>query len=198
MISNTLCYMQEEHVDVLAGIPYLVLHNFWSKVVMPIWNLFFVAFGVSAYKINNPQSKDAYLMGSFFMIYRSIFSDIGTYSSVHDAIQEDADLGYLLKHKGYRVKMVKVGSLISALWSRDLITLWHGIGRTIVPIAVKNGFRVLKNLVIMFYMTMLPFLFLLLYLPNITYNHTSFSSISTEFRSDLTLLLNVLCCLLII
>jgi hypothetical protein len=50
--------------------------------------------------------------------------------------------------------------MVSSLWSRDLHTLWHGIGRTLAPIVIKNKFKVVKNLLIIIFMSTLPFMLL--------------------------------------
>ena len=53
------------------------------------------------------------------------------------------------------MKIVRIDKIMSALWSRDLHTLWHGIGRTLAPM---NRLQIVMNLLIMFFMVMLPFL----------------------------------------
>ena len=196
-LSLTISYMQKQHLHVLTGVPYLMLCDFWSKIVMPVWNTFFLTFGASADKVNDPKTKCAHLMGSFFIIHRLIFEDVGTYSSVRNAIQEDAALGYLLKSKGYQVKMVKMDTLLSALWSRDLKTLWHGIGRTIVPMALENRMKVITNLIIIFYMTALPFILLFINLFSIT-NVNSRIDLYLFYHLDPLIFLNILSCLLVI
>ncbi|MFZ0325960.1 MAG: hypothetical protein WAL66_01530, partial [Nitrososphaeraceae archaeon] len=53
---------------------------------------------------------------------------------------------------------------LTALWSSDLLTLWHGIARTIVPPLLNtNGKRkrkVIRNLLVIFLMTLFPFILL--------------------------------------
>jgi hypothetical protein len=75
--------------------------------------------------------------------------------------------------------------LVSALWSRDSLTLWQGIGRTIVPIAVRNIKKVLLGLFSIFYMAALPFIIcftiifgIIIFQWNIPYNMLLFSIIS--------------------
>ena len=96
IISQAVLYLQREKLDVLTGIPTSEkLTNFWSKITIPMWDFISILFGVgSVAEVNNPKSKIAYLMGSFFLIKRKVFVNIGTFESVHDAIQEDKALGY--------------------------------------------------------------------------------------------------------
>jgi chlorobactene glucosyltransferase len=154
-ISLTILYMQKKHLDVLTGIPYIELRDFWSKITMPVWNHFSILLGANTACMNNPKCKAAYLNGSFIMINRKVFEEIGTYQSVRKAIQEDKSLGVRIKEAGYSMKIVRIDKIMSALWSRDLHTLWHGIGRTLAPM---NRLRIAMNLLIIFFMVMLPFL----------------------------------------
>jgi hypothetical protein len=99
-------------------------------------------------------------MGSFFMIKRDVFEALGTYESVSHAIQEDADMGALIKKLGYNLKIFKIDDIVWALFSRDLTTLWHGIRRTLAPVAMKSKFRLLAQLFILSFMALLPFILL--------------------------------------
>ena len=132
-IELTVRRMFSDKLDALTGVPYLPLIDFWSKVVMPVWNLYSEVFDCGIADANNPQSKVAFVMGSFFMIKRLVFEAIDTYKSVKDEIQEDRAIGNLLKTSQYRMKMFKVDSLVSALWSRDISSLWHGIRHAVTP-----------------------------------------------------------------
>ncbi len=67
-----------------------------------MWDSVSVLFGVESADVNNPKSKIAYLIGCFFLIKREVFVSIGTFESVHDAIQEDKALGVIIKKRGYR------------------------------------------------------------------------------------------------
>ncbi len=159
IISQAVLYLQREKLDVLTGIPTSEkLTNFWSKITIPMWDFISILFGVgSVAEVNNPKSKIAYLMGSFFLIKRKVFVNIGTFESVHDAIQEDKALGIIIKSSGYKLRLVKLKDMVYTLWSDDLKTLWHGIGRTVAPLVLKNKFKVLLNLLIIFICCILPF-----------------------------------------
>jgi glycosyltransferase involved in cell wall biosynthesis len=157
-ILSTLTYMQRERLDALTSISFSELRDFISKTVMPLWDIFSMIFGRDASKMNDPRSKVAYLLGAFIMIKKKVLEDIGTFESVRDAIQEDKVLGEHLKYGGFRVRIIKAYDLISALWSRDAYTLWYGIERTLAPIIKDNALMVLWNLLIMFFMALLPFL----------------------------------------
>ena len=154
----TVSYMQKEKLDALTSTLFTELRDFLSKTVMPLWAIFSVIFGRNASKMNNPKSKVAYLLGAFIMIKRKVLEDIGTFDSVRNEIQEDKVLGEHLKYRGFKVKIIKTHDLISGLWSRDPSSLWYGIERTLAPVIKANKLEVLCNLIIVFFMTLLPFL----------------------------------------
>jgi glycosyltransferase involved in cell wall biosynthesis len=196
-------YMQKESLDVLTGVPFLELRDFWSRIVIPVWFLFTEVFGTGMADMNNPKSRVAYLMGSFFIIKRKVFEDIGSFQHVRDDIQEDRSLGIIIKQRGYNVKIFKVDKIIAAQLSRDLSTLWHTLRRTIAPIATESKLRVSMNLATIFFMATFPFI-IFPYTLVITLNHNTYvkSPLNQQFllfSSDNTLLfINGTSCFLVI
>jgi cellulose synthase/poly-beta-1,6-N-acetylglucosamine synthase-like glycosyltransferase len=156
-IYETVSYMQKENLDVLTGVGFIELRDFWSKITMPLWNHFSILLGANTGAMNNPKSKVAYLVGGFFLIHKKVFEEIGTFRSVKNAIHEDAELGLLIKNAGYSIKIARIDNGVSALWSRDLQTLWYGIKRTFVPM---NKWQIFASLITVFFMALLPFLLL--------------------------------------
>ena len=224
-ISLAVSQMQKENLDVLTGVPWLQLQDFWSKVVMPVWMLFTEVFDTGMADLNSPKSGVEYVMGSFFMIKREVFEALGTYESVSHAIQEDAAMGALIKKVGYHLKIFKIDDIVWALFSRDLLTLWQGIRRTLTPVAMKSRLRLLAHLFILSFMALLPFVLLpytlLLFTAGNSYNnnnnflghsspfllHTimitlyslpySFEKVTTT-ATMLLPFLNIVCCLIIV
>jgi chlorobactene glucosyltransferase len=186
ILSLAVSYMKKECLDVLTGNPHTELPDFWSKVSMPLWNHFAIISGADTAAVNNPRSNMAYLVGSFFMIYKSVLEKVQGFSGIRNAIHEDVALGTHIKREGYNIKIVKLGVLVSALWSRDLPTLWHGIGRTLAP---KSEFLMITNFLVIFFMALIPFLLL---------PYTLSIALAEHPFNLMLLLLNVACCLIII
>ncbi len=174
--------MLSDKLDALTGVPYLPLVDFWSKVVMPVWSLYSEVFDRSIADANDPQSRVAFVMGSFFMIKRPVFEAIGEYISVKDEIQEDRAIGNLLKTSQYRIKMFKVDRLVTALWSRDVSSLWHGIRRSVMPAAFEDKSAIISHPLILFAMIAIPF-FLLPYNAAMLYGKSSYSLSSSTIAA---------------
>ncbi len=163
VISYVVSYMISKKLDVITGYPFIELRDFWSKISIPLWKLMSFTFGKEGSQVNDPKSKIAYLMGCFFIMKRDILENIGTFKSVRNAIQEDEELGLRIKQSGYKLRIISMNNHIRALWSRDLSTLWHGIGRTLGPMILKDKRKVIINFFAIFFMMTLPFLIFISY-----------------------------------
>jgi chlorobactene glucosyltransferase len=202
-IYEAVAYMQNQALDVLTGVGLIELRDFWSKVTMPLWNHFSILLGANTGAMNNPKSKTAYLVGGFFLIRRKVLEEIGTFRSVKNAVPEDVKLGLLLKSRGYRVKIVRIDNGVSGLWSRDLRTLWEGIKRTFAPM---KRWKILANLMAVFFMAFLPFLLLpYTFLSAITISYDQLSGLNSSSIQELqpqlvsySFYLNLTSCLIII
>lgn len=200
VISYVISYMLSQKLDVITGDPFIELRDFWSKISMPLWRLMSFTLGKDVKDVNNPKSKVALLIGCFVMIKREIFDGIGTFKSVKNAIQEDQALGVRIKESGYKLRMIPLDNLIRAVWSRDLSTLWHGIGRTLTPMILKEKEKVIINFVSIIFMTTLPHMLLLytIYL-NFIYSNTFDTRNSTHIFTNyyhILLIFNLIACLM--
>ena len=173
-----ISHMLSNQLDVITGYPFFVLRDFWSKISMPLWKLMSFTFQDDASHVNDPNSEVAYLMGCFFMIKKHVLIEIGSFASVKNAIQEDKELGQKLKYSGYKLNMVQMDSFITALWSRNLSTLWHGLARTISPMMLYQKKKVFINFVTIFILAVLPSLLVVTNFPSIMH---------VQLHKDLTL-----------
>jgi chlorobactene glucosyltransferase len=152
--------------------------------------------------MNDPKSRAAYLMGSFFIIKRKVFEDIGTFQHVREEIQEDRSLGISIKKKGYNVKIFKVDNIIAAQFCRDFSTLWHTLRRTIAPVATESKLHVSMNLATIFFMATFPFIiFPYSLITSLQHNPYVMSSINQQFlfsTDDALLFINGTSCFLVI
>jgi chlorobactene glucosyltransferase len=173
-----ISHMLSNQLDIITGYPFFVLRDFWSKISMPLWKLMSFTFQDDASHVNDPNSEVAYLMGCFFMIKKHVLIEIGSFASVKNAIQEDKELGQKLKYSGYKLNMVQMDSFITALWSRNLSTLWHGLARTISPMMLYQKKKVFINFVTIFILAVLPSLLVVTNFPSI---------MQVQLHKDLTL-----------
>jgi hypothetical protein len=170
-------------------------------MIIPLWDLVSVIFDINTpQKVNDPKSNVAYLLGSFFIIKRRILEEVGAFESVCQAIQEDKALGICIKKMGYNLKIVKLNEMVLVNWSRGLSTLWHGIGgRTLGYLGMRNKVKVIEGLLIIFFVSTLPFI-LLPYTFSIAIQKFSLSIHILEFIFQFEfnlLLLNIIACIMV-
>ncbi|MGC1929181.1 MAG: glycosyltransferase [Candidatus Nitrosopolaris sp.] len=195
-ILHAVSYLQNESLDVLTGHARLELPDFWSKIIMPLWDFFSIIRDQNPTAVNNTSSPAAYLVGSFYMMHRRVLEIVGGFQSVQGAIKEDVELGLHIKRAGFKLKIARMDKFYSALWSRDFLSLWHGIGRTFLPMSKH---RVETSILSLFFLAILPCLIFPYSLSSYTaavrqHNQISFN----DLISSLILILNMSSCIMII
>ncbi len=130
-------------VDAVTVVPRLLCNDLWTKITLPMLSVFLHT-RFSALRVNNPRTKVGYFFGSFYLITRSSYETVGTHKTVRQALVEDGALGAEMKRKKFLIRMVRGESYVSAVWARDLETLWHGMRRLMIPLYSHN-----KNLAIL-------------------------------------------------
>ena len=117
----------------LTVIPRLRCIDTITKITLPMLSTFLHS-RYSALNVNNPKKKVGYFFGSFFVIKRKVYEEIGTHEKVKQEIIEDGALGKITKESGYALKMVRGEHLIEALYSRSAKEMWNGLKRLMVPL----------------------------------------------------------------
>ena len=138
VISLAVSHLQSEDLDALTVIPRLRCIDRITKITLPMLSTFLHS-RYSALNVNNPKKKVGYFFGSFFVIKRKAYEEIGTHEKVKQEIIEDGALGKITKESGYALKMVRGEHLIEALYSRSSKEMWNGLKRLMVPLYHQNS-----------------------------------------------------------
>ena len=133
VMSLAVSHLQSENLDALTVIPRLRCIDKITKITLPMLSTFLHS-RYSALNVNNPKKKVGYFFGSFFVIKRKVYEEIGTHEKVKQEIIEDGALGKITKESGYALKMVRGEHLIEALYSRSSKEMWNGLKRLMVPL----------------------------------------------------------------
>jgi len=137
VISLAVSHLLTFNLDALTAIPKLVPMDFWTKITLPMISTFLHT-RFSAVRVNDPSKKTGYFFGSFFIIKKKIYEEVGTHESVKNEIIEDGALGKKVKDSGYKMKMVRGDHLIDAVWARDKSTLWDALKRLMIPLYLQS------------------------------------------------------------
>ena len=137
IISLSVSHLSSENLDALTVIPKMLCLDWWTKVTLPMLSTFLHT-RFSALRVNDPSKKTGYFFGSFFIIKRKTYENIGTHEGVKGELVEDGALGKKVKESGFKMKMVRGEHLIEAVWARDLPTLWNALKRLVIPLYLQS------------------------------------------------------------
>lgn len=138
VISLAVSHLNSFGLDALSAIPKMLTFDFWTNITLPMISTFLHT-RFSALNVNNPAKKTGYFFGSFFILKKTTYQEVGTHEGVKQEIIEDGALGKKVKEAGYKMKMVRAEHLVDAVWARDKGTLWNALKRLMVPLYLQSG-----------------------------------------------------------
>lgn len=171
VISLAVSHLLSLNLDALTVIPKMLSMDFWTKITLPMISTFLHT-RFSALKVNDSKKKTGYFFGSFFIIKRKTYEDVGRHEGVKQEIIEDGALGKKVKEAGHKMKMVRGDHLIDAIWARDKNTLWNALKRLMIPLYLQNSRIAVGIFVAVLFLLFMPFP-LLAY--SVIFVNTSFS-----------------------
>ena len=118
VISLSVSHLLSLQLDALSAIPRLLTFDFLTKVSLPMISTFLHT-RFSAINVNNPKKKAAYFFGSFFIITKKTYEQVGMHEGVKHEIIEDGALGRKVKETGHKMRIVRGDHLIDAVWGPE-------------------------------------------------------------------------------
>lgn len=177
-----------QKLDSITAIPKTLANDFWTKITLPIlW--IFSAVRFSPIKANNPKTRIGFFYGSFFIIRRQVYEIVGTHKIVSGAIAEDAELGRIVKEKGYAIRVVHGEKHIQALWSRNSLDLWHGLRRIIIPLYQNDRKKAFILIITPIVLLILPLVILTLVIIIASFEKDFFHSLPSLYLAIISILL---------
>ena len=138
VVSLAVKHLNSFNLDALSAIPKMLTFDFWTNITLPMISTFLHT-RFSALNVNNPTKKTGYFFGSFYILKKKTYEEVGMHEGVKKEIIEDGALGKKIKELGYKMKMVRGEHLVDAVWARDKITLWNALKRLMVPLYLQSG-----------------------------------------------------------
>jgi len=185
VISLAVDHLVAFNLEALTVIPKMISLDFWTKVTLPMISTFLHT-RFSAIRVNDPSKKTGYFFGSFFIINKKTYENVGTHEGVKQEIIEDGALGKKVKENNHKMKMVRGEHLVEAVWARDKSTLWNALKRLMIPLYLQSS----KIAVGIFFAVLF-----LLFIPFPTFVYSSFFSqqlLSSSFLLFSSLVASVL------
>jgi glycosyltransferase involved in cell wall biosynthesis len=149
----------EQNLEAITVVPRLLCIETWTKITLPMLSTFLHT-RFSALRVNDPKTKIGYFFGSFFVISRTVYEQVGTHESVKQELVEDGALGGKVKDAKFRLKMVRGEENLTAIWARDLKSLWQGLRRLMIPLYTQHKLKTTLMIIAVFFMLFEPFILL--------------------------------------
>ena len=162
VMSLAVSHLTSLNLDALSAIPKMLTFDFWTKIALPMISTFLHT-RFSALNVNNPTKKTGYFFGSFFIIKKITYEEVGMHEGVKQEIIEDGALGKKVKEAGYKMKMVRGDHLIKAVWARDKSTLWNALKRLMIPLYLQSGKIAIGIFFAVVFLLFVPFLLFAIY-----------------------------------
>jgi chlorobactene glucosyltransferase len=159
LMSLAVGSLLEQNLDAITAVPRLLCRETWTKITLPMLSTFLHT-RFSALRVNDPKTKIGYFFGSFFVISRTAYEKVGTHEGVKQELVEDGALGGKVKDAKFRLKMVRGEESLTAVWARDLNSLWQGLRRLMIPLYTQHKTRTFLMIIAVFFMLFEPFIIL--------------------------------------
>ncbi|MDC4212623.1 MAG: glycosyltransferase family 2 protein [Candidatus Nitrosopumilus limneticus] len=156
VISLSVSHLLSLQLDALSVIPKLLTFDFLTKVSLPMISTFLHT-RFSPINVNNPKKKAAYFFGSFFIITKKTYEQVGMHEGVKHEIIEDGALGKKVKESGHKMRIVRGDHLIDAVWARDSSTLWHALKRLMIPLYLQSEKIAIGSFFAVLFLLFIPF-----------------------------------------
>jgi chlorobactene glucosyltransferase len=159
-VGNSLSYFEGSDLDMFSISPRVNLKGIWSKATLPI-----VSGGINLLypmkKVNDKQSKRAYVFGTFIMIKRSVYDSLGGHAAIRERIVEDAAIAQLVKSNGFKLRVMIGDGLIKTDWESDFKSIYHGLERIFSDSIRSYGLVSLLNAALIFVIGLYPIFFIM-------------------------------------
>ena len=159
LMSLAVGHLLQQNLDAITAIPKLLCIETWTKITLPMLSTFLHT-RFSALRVNDPRTRIGYFFGSFFIISRTAYEKVGTHEGVKQELVEDGALGGKVKDAKFRLKMVRGEENITAIWARDLNSLWHGLRRLMIPLYSQHKTKTSLMIIAVFFLLLEPFVIL--------------------------------------
>jgi chlorobactene glucosyltransferase len=144
-------------LDAITIMPRLLSYDFFTKVTLPLLTTFMHT-RFSPLKVNNAKSKIGYFFGSYFIIKRNTYEQVGSHESVKGEIIEDGALGKKVKEGNFKLRMVRGESYVQAIWARNSSDLSKAIDRLLIPMFKENRLKSTLLSIALFFLMIFPFM----------------------------------------
>ena len=162
-IEKSLGYSIWKKIDMLSLSPRVEMPSLAARAVLPMIsaaiNLLY-----PMRKVNDGESDRAYVFGTFVLVSRGVYKEIGGHEGVRGELVEDAAIARVAKNGGHSLRIERGPEFISTKWESRATDIYHGLERIISSSVRGYGLASLLNAVFLFFLLLYPIAFVFAYL----------------------------------
>lgn len=136
-------YFLSKKLDMLSLLPGFLDMGFYERVIHPHLALGFSSF-YPLNRVNDPSQRAALASGSFLMITRECYEDVGTWARFRSEITEDVALSKAVKAMGRKLMVMRGSDMIRTRGFKTFDTLARFWRRTFYGGLEKNPLKLLR------------------------------------------------------
>jgi len=130
LLAAAVATAERDNLDLLSLAPRHELGSFAERLMIPCGH-YVLAFCQDLSRAQSPERDGAVATGQFMLIRQAAYRAIGGHGAVRSAICEDLKLALLAKRRGYRVRLMDGGGLLSTRMYDGWRSLWPGFAKNI-------------------------------------------------------------------
>ena len=119
LLSRAAGYFHRENLDMLSILPCFLERGVVEKALYPHMELGLSYFYPLSH-VNDPEKEAGIASGSFIMIKRSTYNDLGTWKAFRTEITEDVSLSKAVKARRGRLRVLRAGDMLRTRGFKDL------------------------------------------------------------------------------
>lgn len=143
IISSAFSFFHANHVGVLSLLPGFIERGFSENIINPHLELGLSTF-YPLHEVNDPHCAAAMASGSFIMMTRETYEDLGTWRRFRNEITEDLAVSKAAKAQGYKLAVARANTRVRTKKFESISELKSFWNRTLYGGLEKDVFKLLK------------------------------------------------------
>ena len=156
-LRRALVYAEQVKADHLVLFPTHALETAGESMVLAGFGLLFI-FGHRPWKVSDPRARDSIGLGSFNLIRRRVYKNIGTFRALRLEVVDDIELGELVKKNGFSQHNVLGPGLLDLHWGSGGLGIVRNLTKNLFAVLDYRWPRALGACLLLVALNVLPFL----------------------------------------
>jgi GT2 family glycosyltransferase len=155
-LRRAIVYAEDVKADHLVLFPTHALETVGERMALAGFGMLFV-FGHRPWKVSDPKAKDSMGLGSFNLVRKSVYENVGTFRELRLQVVDDIKLGELVKTRGYSQHNVLGPGLLELHWGKGAQGIVRNLTKNLFAVLDYSWLRALGACLMLIALNVLPF-----------------------------------------